>query len=148
MANSSTKKMQDSSGEISQGERSALDTTCKKLKQQEYEEQKRRFEARTLDPLQQWKLSSIDLPSRERWYDYSRARDAMLERTDTDYAPWYTVDINDKRRSRLNVISHLLSQFPYKRVATAKFTLPDRDETNKYDDVATLSKRRWIPENY
>ena len=74
-------------------------------------EQKRRFEARVEDPLRQWKLSNMDLPSRERWYDYSRARDLMLEATDTDFAPWNIVRSDDKRRARLNVISHFLS-FP------------------------------------
>jgi len=76
-------------------------------------EQKRRFEARVEDPLRQWKLSNMDLPSRERWYDYSRARDLMLEATDTDFAPWNIVRSDDKRRARLNVISHFLSLLPY-----------------------------------
>jgi polyphosphate kinase len=112
------------------------------------EEQKRRFQARIADPLQQWKLSAIDLPSRERWYDYSRARDKMLEHTDTEHAPWYIVDVNDKRRARLNVLSHILSQFPYERIKPVQITLPERDESSRYDDVATLSTRRWIPEKY
>jgi polyphosphate kinase len=111
-------------------------------------EQKRRFQARIEDPLQQWKLSPIDLPSRARWYDYSRARDAMLAHTDTEYAPWYIVDVNDKRRARLNVISHILSQFPYEKIVPAKIVLPERDETTKYDDVAALSASRWIPDKY
>ena len=76
-------------------------------------EQKERFEARVDDPMRQWKLSNMDLPSRERWYDYSRARDKMLEATDTDFAPWYLLHSDDKRRARLNLISHFLGLFPY-----------------------------------
>ena len=79
-------------------------------------EQKRRFEARINDPLRQWKLSPMDLPSRSRWYDYSRARDKMLEATDTKHAPWYILRTDDKRRARLNCIAHLLSLIPYKSV--------------------------------
>ena len=79
-------------------------------------EQKRRFEARIDDPLRQWKLSPMDLPSRSRWYEYSRARDAMLEATDTEHAPWYIVRSDDKKRARLNCIAHILSQIPYKKV--------------------------------
>src|SRR5262245_2978890 len=76
-------------------------------------EQKRRFEARINDPLRQWKLSPMDLPSRSKWFEYSRARDLMLEATDTEYAPWYIVPSDDKRRARLNCISHLLGLIPY-----------------------------------
>jgi polyphosphate kinase 2 len=74
------------------------------------EEQKRRFEARIEDPLRQWKLSAMDLPSRSKWYGYSRARDQMLEATDTEHAPWYIVRSDDKRRARLNLIAHFLSK--------------------------------------
>ena len=77
------------------------------------EEQKRRFEARIEDPLRQWKLSTMDLPSRTKWYDYSRARDQMLEATDTEHAPWHIVRSDDKRRARLNLIAHFLSLIPY-----------------------------------
>src|SRR3982751_1050817 len=77
------------------------------------DEQERRFKARMEDPLRQWKLSPMDLPSRARWYDYSRARDMMLQATDTDIAPWYIVRSDDKKRARLNCISHLLRQIPY-----------------------------------
>src|SRR5215471_4315157 len=80
------------------------------------EEQERRFKARIEDPLRQWKLSPTDLPSRSRWYDYSRARDTMLEATDTEAAPWYIVRSDDKKRARLNCISHLLGLIPYKKV--------------------------------
>jgi polyphosphate kinase len=92
------------------------------------EEQKRRFEARIDDPMRQWKLSAMDLPSRERWYDYSRARDTMLEATDTDFAPWYIVRSNDKKRARLNLLSHFLSLFPYEPPKRDKIKLPNRDK--------------------
>src|SRR4029078_5139769 len=80
------------------------------------EEQKRRFEARLEDPLRQWKLSPIDLPSREKVSEYSRARDRMLESTDTKHAPWYLVRSDNKRRARLNCIQHLLTQNTYQKV--------------------------------
>jgi polyphosphate kinase 2 len=111
-------------------------------------EQKRRFEARVEDPLRQWKLSDMDLPSRERWYDYSRARDLMLEATDTDYAPWHIVRSDDKRRARLNVISHFLSLLPYAAPVRKKVKLPNRDKKNAYDDAAPIENRRWIKEKY
>jgi polyphosphate kinase len=111
-------------------------------------EQKRRFEARIDDRLRQWKLSPIDLPSRERWYDYSRARDMMLEATDTDFAPWYIVRSDDKKRARLNVLSHFLSLFPYEAPKRDKIKLPSRDNKNAYDDEATIKDRRWIAEKY
>jgi polyphosphate kinase 2 len=112
------------------------------------EEQKRRFEARISDPIRQWKLSNMDLPSRERWYEYSRARDAMLSATDTDFSPWHIVDSNDKRRARLNLISHFLSKIPYKKIKRDKVKLPDRNTKHKYDDNSTMTKRRWIDEKY
>lgn len=112
------------------------------------EEQERRFLARIDDPLRQWKLSNMDLPSRENWYQYSRARDSMLEHTDTDYAPWNIVNSNCKKRARLNVISHFLSQFPYKKIQKKQVELPERSNKGKYDDLATLKNKRWIPETY
>src|SRR5437867_256077 len=90
------------------------------------DEQHRRFEARIEDPLRQWKLSPMDLESYARWYDYSRARDMMLDATDTKEAPWHIVRSNDKRRARLNCISHLLSLIPYKEVHRDKIKLPKR----------------------
>jgi len=112
------------------------------------EEQERRFEARIEDPLRQWKLSPIDLPSREKWYEYSRARDIMLEATDTKYAPWYIVRSDDKKRARLNCIKHLLSLIPYKKVKREKVVLPKRSKKYQYDDRATIKGRRFIPEIY
>ena len=112
------------------------------------EEQKRRFEARIEDPVRQWKLSPTDLESRQRWYAYSRARDRMLDATDTDYAPWYIVHSDDKRRARLNCIAHLLSQFPYEPVPHPGVRIPQRSKKGAYDDVGAMSRRRWIPEKY
>jgi polyphosphate kinase 2 len=112
------------------------------------EEQKRRFEARIADPLRQWKLSPMDLPSRSRWYDYSRARDLMLEATDTQHAPWYVLRSDDKRRARLNCIAHLLSLIAYKESPRAKVKLPERSRKGSYDDQASLKRRKFVPEKY
>ena len=111
-------------------------------------EQKRRFEARITDPLRQWKLSPTDLCSRSRWFEYSRARDMMLEATDTKFAPWYIVPSDDKRRARLNCIRHLLSLIPYKKVKRKKVKLPERSKKGAYDDQATLKNKRFIPARY
>ena len=111
-------------------------------------EQQRRFEARIEDPMRQWKLSNMDLPSREKWYDYSRARDAMLKATDTRFAPWYIVRSDDKKRARLNTIAHLLDRIPYKKVDRQKVRLPNRSKKHAYDDEASIAKRRFVPERY
>jgi len=111
-------------------------------------EQERRFQARITDPRRQWKLSPMDLPSRERWYEYSRARDAMLKATDTRHAPWHILRSDDKARARLNCISHLLNQIPYKKLKRDKIHLPDRSKKHAYDDQASLKGRRFVPEKY
>jgi len=111
-------------------------------------EQARRFEARVEDPMRQWKLSPIDLPSREKWYDYSRARDRMLKATDSKHAPWYIVHSDNKKRARLNCMSHLLSLIPYKKLPREKIKIPARSNKGKYDDEATLKGKRLIPEKY
>ena len=87
-------------------------------------EQERRFKARIDDPVRQWKLSPMDLPSRSRWYDYSRARDRMLEATDTEIAPWYIVRADDKKRARLNCISHILKRFRSARCRAQRSNCP------------------------
>ncbi len=110
------------------------------------DEQERRFQKRIEDPLRQWKLSPMDTEARRRWYDYSHARDAMFEASDTEYAPWYIVHSDDKRRARLNCISHLLSLIPYEDLPRAKVKLPRRDTSNAYDDLKPLKLRRYIPE--
>ena len=111
-------------------------------------EQERRFKARMDDPLRQWKLSNMDLPSREKWYEYSIARDAMLKATDTKHAPWYLVRSDDKKRARLNVIAHLLKLIPHKKVDKPKVKLPDRSKKHAYDDEATIAKRNFVPDVY
>jgi polyphosphate kinase len=112
------------------------------------DEQERRFKARIEDPLRQWKLSPMDLPSRSRWYDYSRARDLMLEATDTAEAPWCIVPSDDKKRARLNCISHLLKQIPYEKVSTKTISLPSVSKKRQFDDQATLIGRGFVPEKY
>ncbi len=108
------------------------------------DEQKKRFEARIDDPVRQWKLSPMDLPSRTRWYDYSRARDQMLAKTDTRISPWYLVRSDDKKAARLNTIEHILSLIPHKRLAKKKVKLPNRSNKGKYDDEKTIARRRWV----
>ena len=112
------------------------------------EEQEKRFKARIEDPLRQWKLSPMDMPAREKWFDYSRARDMMLEATDTDRSPWYVVRSDDKKRARLNCISQLLSLIPYKKVSHKKVKLPKRSMKGSYDDHASMKGRRFVPEKY
>lgn len=112
------------------------------------EEQKKRFEARINDPLRQWKLSPMDLPSRSKWYEYSRARDKMLEATDTPHAPWYILRSDDKKRARLNCIAHLLNQIPYEELKREKIKLPKRSDKGEYDDQATLAGRKFVKERY
>ena len=111
-------------------------------------EQKRRFEARIGDPLRQWKLSPMDLPSPRKWFEYSRARDQMLAATDRKHAPWHIVLSDDKKRARLNTIRHFLSLVPYKRIKRDTIKLPDRSMKGSYDDRATLKGRRFVPERY
>ena len=112
------------------------------------QEQDRRFKARIEDPLRQWKLSPMDIESYSRWHDYSRARDNMLEATDTLRSPWHIVRTDDKRRGRLNLISQLLRLIPYQQIKREKMKLPDRAVKGTYDDQASLSGRRFVPEQY
>src|ERR1700739_911050 len=110
-------------------------------------EQQRLFEARIKDPLRLWKLSPMDLESFRRWYEYSRARDQMLKATDSKYAPWYIVRSDDKKKARLNCISHLLSTIPYGKVPRDKVKLPKRKTKDSYDDQAPLRRRHFGAEN-
>ncbi|MBI1825109.1 MAG: polyphosphate kinase 2 [Planctomycetes bacterium] len=112
------------------------------------DEQKRRFEARIADPLRQWKLSNMDLPSRERWYAYSLARDMMLEATDTEWAPWYIVPSDDKKRARLNCLAHFLSLIPYKKVKRKSIEIPKRLKDEAYDDQKSIAGRRFIDQRF
>ena len=112
------------------------------------DEQERRFNARIDDPVRQWKLSPMDLPSRTRWYQYSRARDLMLKATDTKWAPWHIVRSDNKKAARLNTIAHLLKSIDYKVLPHEKVKLPKRSNKGKYDDEASIAKRKFVPERY
>jgi polyphosphate kinase 2 len=112
------------------------------------EEQEKRFLKRISDPLRQWKLSPMDVQSYRRWYAYSKARDLMLQATDSKHAPWIVVPSDDKRRGRLNCISHILSTIPYKKIPHKKVKLPGRSQKNKYDDMASLRSRQFVQSIY
>src|SRR5271156_4475075 len=111
-------------------------------------EQQRRFEARIQDQVRQWKLSPMDLESFRRWYEFSRARDLMLNATDSKHAPWYLIRSDDKKKARLNCISHFLSMIPYKKAPRPRVELPPRSDKGSYDDHATLKGKHFIPEIY
>jgi polyphosphate kinase 2 len=110
------------------------------------EEQTRRLKARIDDGRKIWKLSPMDVRSYNRWYDYSRARDAMFAATDTAWAPWYVARSEDKKRVRLNIISHLLGHVPYKDVPRQKVKLPDRQKDKSYREPDYPYK--WVPEKF
>jgi polyphosphate kinase 2 len=112
------------------------------------EEQEARFKARIEDPLRQWKLSPMDTESFGRWYDYSRARDMMFDATDTRHAPWRLIRSDDKRRARLNVISHIIKTIPYKKIAREKIKLSKRSSKGRYDDQASLRRMKFVEERY
>ena len=111
------------------------------------EEQEFRFRMRIHDPLKQWKLSPMDLESRRRWEDYTRAKEVMLERTHIPEAPWWVVAADDKKRARLNCIQHLLDHFPYHEVERAEVRLPERE---RHDDYARqpVPPQMFVPERY
>ena len=110
------------------------------------EEQTRRLESRIDDGRKIWKLTPMDLKSYSRWYDYSRARDEMFTATDTGYAPWYVARSDDKKRARLNIISHLLSRIPYKDAPREKVKLPKRQKASGYRDPDYQYK--YVPEKF
>ena len=110
------------------------------------EEQTRRLEGRINDGRKIWKLSPMDLESYSRWYDYSRARDEMFKATDTSWAPWYVVNSDDKKRARLNVITHLLGKIPYKKPKLDKVKLPKRQKPHGYREPDYPFK--FIPEKF
>jgi polyphosphate kinase 2 len=110
------------------------------------EEQTRRLESRIDDGRKIWKLSPMDLLSYSRWYDYSRARDDMFKATDTEWAPWYVVKSDDKRRARLNLITHLLSKIPYKAAPREKVKLPKRQKAKGYREPAYSYS--YVPEKF
>lgn len=109
--------------------------------------QEKRFQQRIQDPRRRWKLSPMDLKARSKWVDYSKARDAMFARTDTEWAPWYIVDANIKRHARLNLISHLLSLIPYKDLTPAPIKLPPRQKAKGYKPP-DLSQYNRVPAIY
>jgi polyphosphate kinase len=111
-------------------------------------EQEKRFAARIDDPLRQWKLSPMDVESFTRWDDYSKARDAMLQATDSGHAPWYVVRSDDKRRARLNILGHIVDAIPHKKMKREKVKLPGRPDQNRYDDQKGLQERRFVKERY
>ena len=111
-------------------------------------EQDRRFRQRIDDPLRQWKLSPMDVKSYSRWYDYSRARDAMFQATSVPAAPWYVLRSDDKKRARLNGIKHILSLIPHKRVKRDKIDLGKRSDKHRYDDKIKLDKVKVVHEVY
>ncbi|MDK4267200.1 polyphosphate kinase 2 [Corynebacterium accolens] len=111
------------------------------------EEQIKRFESRRNDPLRRWKLSPMDLQSITRWEDYSRAKDAMFVHTDTPTAPWYTVESEDKKRSRINVISHLLNTIPYEKIERELPEIPHRpDSDGKTYERPDREEFRYVPD--
>jgi polyphosphate kinase 2 len=112
------------------------------------EEQDRRFRARIDDPIRQWKLSPMDVESYQRWYDYSRARDAMLKATHSKHAPWHIVRSDDKRRARLNCISHILATIPYKKKSGERVKLPARSKKGRYNDQAGVRGIPSVAERY
>ncbi|MEO8205704.1 MAG: polyphosphate kinase 2 [Chthoniobacterales bacterium] len=109
-------------------------------------EQTKRFMDRLNDPLKVWKLSPMDLQSHKRWYDYSRAKDAMFAATDTKVSPWYVVPADNKREARLNCISHLLSLIPYKHLSGERVKLPTRQKPKGYK--AVKHSYRIVPRKY
>jgi len=111
------------------------------------EEQERRFKERIDNPTKRWKLSPMDLKSRERWVDYSRAKDVMQQYTDTDLSPWHVVDADSKKKARLNCITHLLSQIPYQEIKPVKIKLAPRQRDNSYVRPPK-SSQRWVPAVY
>jgi polyphosphate kinase len=111
------------------------------------EVQEERFTERMRNPTKRWKLSPMDLQARERWIDYSRAKDTMLDYTDRKPAPWYIVDADDKKKARLNCIAHLLKQIPYKDLRPVELPLPPRQADDGYKRPKK-SAQNWIPEIY
>ncbi|HOQ04372.1 MAG TPA: polyphosphate kinase 2 [Anaerohalosphaeraceae bacterium] len=111
------------------------------------EEQERRFQARLKDPTKRWKLSPMDLESRARWVEYSKAKDEMFAHTDIKQAPWYVVEADDKRRARLNCIAHLLSMIPYKDLTPPPIKLPPRQKDKGYVRPP-ITDQNFVPQVY
>ncbi|MBT8250315.1 MAG: polyphosphate kinase 2 [Acidimicrobiia bacterium] len=112
------------------------------------DEQERRFQARLKDPTKRWKLSPMDLESRDRWEDYSSAKDTMFLHTDLDASPWYVVNADDKRTARLNCLSHLLSLVPYTDIDRVPIELSPRTPPQHFHQRPPIDSQRWVPDNY
>jgi polyphosphate kinase 2 (PPK2 family) len=111
------------------------------------EEQEKRFLDRMKNPIKRWKLSPMDVESRQRWVEYSRAKDVMLEHTDRKLTPWFIVDADDKKRARLNCIAHLLRQIPYKDLTPVEIKLPRKQRNGSYKRPKK-SSQHWVPQIY
>jgi len=111
------------------------------------EEQEKRFQARIEDPTKRWKLSPMDLESRRKWVDFSKAKDDMFAHTDNKQSPWHVVDADDKKRARLNCIRHLLSLIPYKDLTPKPIKLPPRDKSKRYVRPP-ISEQTFVPNHY
>ncbi|MEM9215894.1 MAG: polyphosphate kinase 2 [Cyanobacteria bacterium P01_F01_bin.150] len=112
------------------------------------DEQERRFQSRTIDPARRWKLSPMDLESRDRWVDYSQAKDAMFAHTNIPEAPWFTVEANDKKRARLNCISHILSKIPYEDMTPEAVNLPLRKTVPEIYERRPMNEQFFVPSVY
>jgi len=112
------------------------------------EQQLERFESRIEDPTKQWKLSPMDLKARTHWYDYSRAYDRMFTATDTSHAPWHLVRSDDKKKARLNCISHLVESIPYETLPAPEVELPPLQESRGFTDEVLLKERQFVPERF
>lgn len=112
------------------------------------DEQEKRFQDRISRKDKRWKLSGIDLEARRRWYAFSRARDRMLDATDTPECPWNIVRTDDKEAAHLNCISHLLSQIPYEPLEDSPIELPPRDQSDRYDDKKSMENRKYVPDPF
>lgn len=112
------------------------------------EQQLKRFESRIEDPLKQWKLSPMDMRARDHWYDYSKAYDRMFDETDTKKSPWNLVRSDSKKRARLNCISHLLKQIPYRDLDAPEVKLPPLQDADGFDVDAMFEKRTFVDEGY
>ena len=110
-------------------------------------EQLRRFRSRAADPLRHWKLSPMDLESVHRWEAYSRAKDEMMRRTDTDDSPWFVVESDDKKRARLNMIAHLVASIPYREVPLPEVSLPDRLDPADGYERPPRARYRYVPDH-
>lgn len=112
------------------------------------EEQERRFQARVKDPAKRWKLSPMDLESRDRWEEYSLAKDTMFAHTNIPEAPWFTVEADDKKRARLNLLNHILSKIPYQDITPEEFELPPRTQPSKHYARPPINEQFFVPQFY